>query len=328
VSARAQIEASLQARWSLDELAVYGDALIAEGDVRGELIALDLHREPRPLPIKRSRQRLALLARWLGEELAEPAYDLTRYGFIHTRPDSGEALLPVLERVSPYVRSIDFLSYRRAEITQLLEALAAAPRPWLGRLAITLNGDVTVRGPIADDALAARLIAATPHLAELEIEARDLFAAFPHPALERLRSSHRGIRTLAGDNAIPLPRVTEFDLALTERWRSRPRRSPPSSSSATTRCPRPRATRGRGCGRSSARWAPSRAAPSRAPTSSSRSPRWAPSVPMAPRGSACGARTSPRPRRTPSRSRAASAREIRGGYSPLIASSHGVENSR
>jgi hypothetical protein len=218
VGARAQIEASLQAHWSLDELAVYGDALIAEGDVRGELIALDLHREPRPLPIKRSRQRLALLARWLGEELAEPAYDLTRYGFVDPRPDAGEALLPVLARAEPYVRAIDFLGYHRAEITQLLETLVSAPRPWLARLAITLNGDATLRGPIVDDALAARLIAATPQLTELEIEARDLFAAFPHPAVERLRSSYRGIRTLAGDNATALPRIAELDLALSERF--------------------------------------------------------------------------------------------------------------
>ena len=219
MGAREELEASLQARWSRDELAVYADALMAEGDVRGELIALDLHREPRPRPIARSRQRLALLARWLGEELAESAYDLTRYGFLDTCRDVGKSLLvPLLDRASPHVRSLDFIGYSHPELRGLIEKLAGEPRPWLVRLAITLNDEWPRPGPIIDDDLAARLIAATPRLVDLEIEARDLFAAFPHPAVTRLRSSHRGIRTLAGDNTVALPAVTELDLALSERF--------------------------------------------------------------------------------------------------------------
>ncbi len=80
MNVREALEAGLQARWNLEDLAVYADALIAGGDVRGESIALDLHSEPRPLPIKRNRQRLALLARWLGDNLAARVYDLTRWG--------------------------------------------------------------------------------------------------------------------------------------------------------------------------------------------------------------------------------------------------------
>ncbi len=51
VNVREALDDGLQARWNRENLAVYADALITEGDVRGELIPLDLQSEPRPLPI-------------------------------------------------------------------------------------------------------------------------------------------------------------------------------------------------------------------------------------------------------------------------------------
>ena len=48
------LERALQSSWDRDHLAVYGDALQARGDPRGELIAIDLAGEMRDVLRKRA----------------------------------------------------------------------------------------------------------------------------------------------------------------------------------------------------------------------------------------------------------------------------------
>lgn len=61
------LESALQARWDDATAAVYADALIARGDPRGELIAIDLHiaRHGRSEPLVQRRR--AVVTAWLGE---------------------------------------------------------------------------------------------------------------------------------------------------------------------------------------------------------------------------------------------------------------------
>jgi len=191
VAIRDDLEAALVACWNVDDLAVYADHLLADGDPRGELIALDLHPD-RVAPEWGARRQAALRA-WLGGDLAARAQGLVRHGFVHALDDgkgaAGALTGPLLDSpAGAFVRSFT----ARGPATRVrasLQRLAARPRPYLTHLRIAIRTGAA-REPAIGDAAAEALIAAAPRLVELDVSGRRVLGAFPHPALRRLRMSH------------------------------------------------------------------------------------------------------------------------------------------
>ena len=176
------LESALQVRWSFDELEVYADYLLAKQDVRGELVALDLI--PRPDEQRWVQRRHAALAKWIGPDLAAQAGHLVQHGFVHDLRDGMAPRALLSSEAGTYLRGST--PWGRTRVRTSLERLAAEPRPWLSRLTIAYHGRERL-----PDALVARLIAATPRLTELTLCGRPPFAAFPHPALQRVRTDLR-----------------------------------------------------------------------------------------------------------------------------------------
>ncbi len=193
-----QLEATLADDFSLDNLQVYGDALEATGDPRGQLIAIDLHiakhGSSRDLEYRR-RQRLR---DWL--ELSH-AVDPTKgpwkavsfkFGFVDDlRAELADQVLK--SPAGRYVRGLS-LSQRMPLVASVLHALGSAPRPWLDRLTIVSRSrhapPVAVWGTHAamlEQSWVPSVIAATPRLRLLELAGNRLLRAFPHPHVSRLR---------------------------------------------------------------------------------------------------------------------------------------------
>lgn len=179
-----ELERALVTSWNLDTLAVYADHLQQRGDPRGELMALDLRPAPED-PAWRT-QRQALLVAWLGETLAARAGHLVQHGFLHSLREDGCHPPGLLE--GPLGALVRSCTLRGGE--EDVARLASRPRPWLTALTLVNPFDAPVRAPVRD-----ALIAATPHLQELQLLGRPAFDAFMHPALRRVyRERVRGAR--------------------------------------------------------------------------------------------------------------------------------------
>ncbi|MEO8703523.1 MAG: hypothetical protein ABI867_25975 [Kofleriaceae bacterium] len=176
MAVRDDLEATLLAGWNADDLAVYGDQLLAVGDPRGELVQLDLSPQPN-LRIWWTRRRAALES-WLGSELATRAGHLVQHGFVPELRDGWYPEELLAHKLGAYVRG--FTTWGRERVPRSLARLAAQPRPWLRRLAIAYWGSERI-----SDRLRADLIAATPRLEELVLIGTAAFDSFPHPALRR-----------------------------------------------------------------------------------------------------------------------------------------------
>ena len=200
-----QLEATLADDFSLDNLQVYGDALEATGDPRGQLIAIDLHiakhGSSRDLEYRR-RQRLR---DWLElPHTVDPTKGpwkavSFKFGFVDDlRASNNYGFAALAEQVlnSPagrFVRGLS-LSLRMPLVAAVLRTLGSAPRPWLDRLAIVSRSrtsppsSVWGRQPaLLDQAWVPSVISATPRLRLLELAGNRLLRAFPHPHVSRLR---------------------------------------------------------------------------------------------------------------------------------------------
>lgn len=187
---RDDLEEALLACWNVDDLAVYADHLLGDGDPRGELIALDLH--PDPASGEWQARREVVLRAWLGRDLAARAHALVRHGFVHALDDgkgaAGALTAPLLDSpAGAFVRSFTTRG-PATKVRASLQRLAARPRPHLTHLRIAVRG--AAREPAISAPAADALIAATPRLVELEVGGRRVFGAFPHPALRRLHMSN------------------------------------------------------------------------------------------------------------------------------------------
>lgn len=188
---RDDLEEALVACWNLDDLAVYADQLLAEGDPRGELIALDL--QPDAASTEWQARRQAMLRAWLGRDLAARAEGIVRHGFIHALDDSkgaaGAIAAPLLD--SPAGAFVRAFTARgpATKVRASLQRLAARPRPHLTQLRIAVKAGAAREPTIAANTAEA-LIGAAPRLRELEVSGRRVLGAFPHPALRRLHMSH------------------------------------------------------------------------------------------------------------------------------------------
>ena len=174
---RAALEAQLRVTADRDSLAIYADVLMAEGDPRGELIALELQRP----------ERWPLLARWLASHLkVEPGGD-------HLHVTSKDYLSWLDEPIGEFCRGVSLLA--RIEDTQkAVAAIARRPRLWVTRIKLQPGFGTLV----LDEAFAA----AVPNLVELEAIGGFDLRRFRHPTLSRLI---RSINSLEGGESLELP---------------------------------------------------------------------------------------------------------------------------
>ena len=213
VGPRERIEEALRTRFAREDLAVYADLLLQEGDPRGELIALDL--DPKPSPAWQARRR-EVLEGWLGPAVASISHHVIRLGFIGELGDGKASLAILASPAGAFVRA--FRTRGETSTVRLaLAKLAAAPRPWLTELTIerwSMADDVCVGRALVDE-----LIAQLPALTALEISGRRVVHAFAHPGVTTLRVS--------GNDALGwgrMPAVTRLDLAsapILPAWRTR-----------------------------------------------------------------------------------------------------------
>jgi len=168
---REELEAQIREHFLDADLAVYADLLQAEGDVRGDLIAIDLAPE---LSDDWQKRRAALLEQWLGPQLATLISSRLNRGFI----TSSAYDLPeiVNSPAGPYLRIVELHDATKNAVAAA--ALAAAPRPFLTRLSL--------RDAKFDGAVIARLIEMTPNLVELRLEGSHTVDHFDHPNVRRL----------------------------------------------------------------------------------------------------------------------------------------------
>jgi len=181
VGPRAQLEQALRASFAREDLAVYADLLLAEGDPRGELIALDL--DPHPTPAWQARRR-EVIEGWLGHAVASVSHHLIRLGFI-------PVLVADLDvRVDVDLRSI----VRYLETTERVRALgarAAWTRFWDTVAELAGHDPAPFPFAVLDEALAAcsdDIEDEAPRWAELRHQlriARDRVAAAATVQLQR-----------------------------------------------------------------------------------------------------------------------------------------------
>ena len=218
---RDELEEALAAAWDVDTLAVYADYLQAEGDPRGELIALDLEIAAHGNNVELSKRRTSLLYAWLGALVpvdnvhASWVGDSMKFGFVEdlvvdgNDPNAVARLHQVLASpAGSYVRGVT-MKGRRAEIESALFALATREHPWLVRMTIGLS----VQDPPIEQAAAGALLASMPRLETLELTPYPAFAGFTHATIKRL--SIRGASVYAALGATTFPAVTDLDLDLT-----------------------------------------------------------------------------------------------------------------
>jgi hypothetical protein len=210
VEKREELESALAASWDRDTLAVYADHLQAEGDPRGELIALDLEIDARGSTVELSKRRTSLLYAWLGSLVpvdnvhAPWIGDSLKCGFV-------ENLVPAnLERalaspIGPYVRGVT-LRDSIDELERKLAVLARHEHRWLVRMTIGDTG--SHRAPVDPD-IARRAFAAMPRLHTLELVHGPALALLSHPTIERLVVHGRSCFDALGDGAT-FARVTDL----------------------------------------------------------------------------------------------------------------------
>jgi hypothetical protein len=208
----AALAASLQAEWSADTAAVYADVLIARGDPRGELIAIDLAlaTEPRAELALRKRELIEL---WIGESIAGWKWQPRNieHGLVSGFAGANSATFEMVEQVQHLIDAVGnhirdlWLYGTNADLKKSLTALARTDGglPWLRKL--TLNRVDGAR-PI-ERAIWQPVVEATPHLTELILEGKGVLASPLHPAVRTLRI--QGFAIAVGGQ--PFDGVTHLD---------------------------------------------------------------------------------------------------------------------
>ena len=227
MSTRDELEATLRARPDDHTLLVYADLLQAQGDPRGELIALDL-RPPGMSMQGIEKRRGQLLRSWLGDDFElqwDPEQQLWYAGeltstyatfdcgfvdlFVTDEDFTSDLVVPKLldAPAGEYLRRLS-LSGPTAMLEPLLETLVARPRPWLQHLALSRPNESTL---LVDAALGTKLAAATPNLEVLDLLGHHLLDRFTHPHLRELGIT--GCESIDLAAGAPLPSLRSLDFA-------------------------------------------------------------------------------------------------------------------
>ncbi|HEY5936258.1 MAG TPA: hypothetical protein VIU61_16520 [Kofleriaceae bacterium] len=188
-----------------DKLLVWADQLQAEGDPRGELIALEL--ESGSQAAKRQHD---LKVEWLGKELASHPGVRCAYGFLEI--DITERDLWVVTSLAGPRRHLISARIKgnAATVEAAVTALSSQIQPWLLALEITSFEKRPARF-IVEAALASELVGVTPQLLGLQVWGNRVFEAFPHPGLVRINVT--GCDAIGSLMNPALTSLNELDLA-------------------------------------------------------------------------------------------------------------------
>jgi hypothetical protein len=210
VATRDELEATLRSRWDRDTLAVYADLLESDGELRGELITIDLRiEEDGPVPALVERRK-ELIAAWLRS--LPPGK--VQHGFLDIDATGADPVEQVRAALAtggaPYIRTIAVVGPPKT-LREAVAIIAADARPSLVRIALRQWSEGqgwTLRTQDLE-----RLVKATPALHTLELDGYRIFEAAVHPALRRLRiSGWSAIESVWGDGPV-WPMLEELDFA-------------------------------------------------------------------------------------------------------------------
>jgi len=201
---RAGLEAALLADFSRDNLAVYADLLLNEGDVRGELITLDLRIAVYGPSNAAVARRNEVLSELLGAPAAEQFIRYNKqpfqFGFGGARLGSvGGANLDAERALidSPlggYLRDVR-LAGGEKHLKTGIGTLVRRTHPWLQSLHVHYETTASRKStPIISSSQTWELIEATPALETVKVTrstnpaaaARPVFASFDHPTVREL----------------------------------------------------------------------------------------------------------------------------------------------
>ena len=200
-----ELERSLQRTWDHEALSVYADALIALGDPRGELIALDLAIAAGDATLEILEKRVDRIEAWLGPNMCGLELSNVRFGLIEDFVYFRSATANLHHSgVGRYLRSVA-ISAEAVDLPSVLANLVTEPLPWLRRLSISQSGVGPLRRT-AVDAFAAR----TPNLTELILKGDHVIVTPGHPNVTTLRISGRSSIVVGPES---MPSVAEIDLA-------------------------------------------------------------------------------------------------------------------
>ena len=207
------LEAALRIELDRETLLVYADELLAAGDPRGELIAIDLAEASE----ERAARRAELIGDWLGPS---PPHGTIRYGFIDVDATSAqpwEQLAVALDGpAARYVRGVTAVG-DRAAVELAIGQIASAERPWLARVTLRQWAWVQLseqqrqhlperaRRAVSGDSLAAAFARATPALHTLEVDGRHVLDPLAHARVHRVRvSGHDALASLHDGTPWPI----------------------------------------------------------------------------------------------------------------------------
>src|SRR5688500_6605777 len=203
-----ELERAVVTTWSRDMLEVYADALQSAGDVRGEIIALELA----------GLDTTTLLKKWLGLDPRGWRGVRVRAGFVEGNAVELERVLAT--PAAPYLRAVT-IGGSSTDIQSALRMLAAAPRRWLSRLHVHGRSREASSPFVVTADFTAELVLALPNLDLLDLTGTRMFAELAHPTVRRVRvASHDALASLV-DAGPPLPNVRElfYSFAHDERGR-------------------------------------------------------------------------------------------------------------
>lgn len=202
----------LAEHWDAAHLAVYGDELQAQGDPRGELVALDLLGHGSDAIGRKTE----LLTTWIGAPLVARilATGSIECGFVElslSRVADDELLSAVLASpAGPFLRTLAVRG--QASTQRAMRVLAKTTHPWLSRLAVA--GTSSRGQPVVVRAIADELVPALPRLESLEVSGHRVFDHLEAPHLRALRiDGGDAVTSLGGDHPVPLPKLAALDLA-------------------------------------------------------------------------------------------------------------------
>jgi hypothetical protein len=200
-------------------LSVYADALLERGDVRGEIIALELAIARDGAIDEHVRRRDALMHQWIGER--RPSGRVVG-GFLEIDASGLDAIDEVKRWMesdaAPFVRAIK-LAGGLGEIAAALELVAARVRPLLCCLGLQTTPyvprDIFQPRPapspigVIGDPLLGALVESTPRLASVEVTGSSIFDSFRHPHV-----THLSVTGFQGAKLGDLPGLASLDLAI------------------------------------------------------------------------------------------------------------------
>ena len=217
-----RIEAALLASWDRENLAVYGDYLQANGDPRGELIAIDLHVERNGPSDELSARKRALIDAWLGPELAARVLAIGKIsvGFVDIRWGLAADELERMLGVNAFASSLRAIALEDHDpgLRRAIDMICSIRPRWLERFGLARYPDAfdeKLQPSIAIDDDRARAFAdATPRLRVLTAAGANAFGELVHPSVRELcLYDYNAIASLLHDGA-PFVATTDIDLQL------------------------------------------------------------------------------------------------------------------